>query len=420
METPSTNPLVEFAYSLHKAVSELVGKEKVEKVYTDAFPNKEVISNIVDEIKISGDANLSHTLAILFENLLETLENNFGSDFTEAKINSLYRKFIEKNNDEKMIRELLSLIPKHYLENDRIRHLNKEELEMYILRKSKEIKDIKKSIEESIKNRTEKIEAVLREKEVSEKILKKNVETLKEENINLVESNKKKNEFVGVAAHQLRTPLSGIKWTLALIINGDFGELNEEQKNFITKTYDSTNRLIALVNDILGFEHMNKDSGEYVFESVSLSQLMDNLIFEMQTLANKKEIAVSFNPGTVEIPNLMLDKEKIRAVFQNLIENAIKYTNHSGKIAIEFLKREHDVQISISDNGIGIPEIEKQNIFKQFFRATNAISVQSEGTGLGLFIAKTIIERHGGTLSFESKEGFGTTFFIKLPLKNHE
>ena len=226
-----------------------------------------------------------------------------------------------------------------------------------------------------------------------------------------------KSGFISVVAHQLRTPLSGIKWTLNLLINGDMGILTTEQKTFLMKAYESNDRMISLVNDMLGADRIESGKVRYVFQPVHLYDIIDNVLFELLPQANAKGLTVSFTSRPKDLPKVRADPEKVRAVFQNLLDNAIKYSRQKGTIEVGMKASErNEVSVWIKDDGIGIPKEQQKNIFERFFRAQNAIKLETDGSGLGLFIVKSIVERHGGKVSFESVEGHGVTFYFTLPV----
>ncbi|HEY4479704.1 MAG TPA: ATP-binding protein [Candidatus Paceibacterota bacterium] len=225
---------------------------------------------------------------------------------------------------------------------------------------------------------------------------------------------KKKADFVSLVTHQLRTPLSGLKWTLRMLINGDLGSLSNEQKVFLMKSYESNERMISLVDNILGINRVESDVYEYHYMSTQIVDLIDNVLFEVSPVANKKRINIQFIKD-LKLPKAMIDSEKMRAVLQNLLENAVKYTLDGGSIKIETLFKDNFIRVSISDSGIGIPKAQQGSVFSQFFRAQNAATVKAEGSGLGLYIVKGIVEKHHGKIWFDSVEGKGTTFYFTVP-----
>lgn len=247
-------------------------------------------------------------------------------------------------------------------------------------------------------------------------LIKRDLE-LNRANDKLQELDDAKSNFISVVAHQLRTPLSGIKWTLGMILAGDLGELNNEQKTFLMKSHESNNRMITLVNDMLSTDRLQSGRVHYGFTHINMVDLVDNVLFEVAPNANKRKITIQFKKKFKDIPPAYVDPETMRAVFQNLLENSIKYTIEGGKIDID-IKHEHDeLEISIADNGIGIPVDQQKKIFGRFFRARNAVKQETDGSGLGLYIARTIIEKNGGRIWFKSAEGKGTTFYFTVPIR---
>jgi len=271
----------------------------------------------------------------------------------------------------------------------------------------------------SSRSEAEVIKKHLLEQERSAQLLVRRDLELTKANEKLRELDKRKSEFLSVAAHQLRTPLSGIKWTFNMLLSSELGPITNDQKVFIMKGYESNERMIALVDDMLGADRI--DSGKYHFNfvNVQILDLIDNVLYEILPSANKKNITIEFKDRS-KVPQVYADPEKIRAVVQNLLDNAIKYTPKGGKITIETVIMDEYLKVGISDNGIGIPSDQRKNIFDRFFRGRNAVRVETDGSGLGLFIVKSIIEKHGGMIWFESRENQGTTFYftVKIAKKN--
>lgn len=225
-----------------------------------------------------------------------------------------------------------------------------------------------------------------------------------------------KSSFISVVAHQLRTPLSGVKWTLNLLLKGDLGPLSKEQQSFLFKAYESNDRMISLVNDMLGADRIESGKVRYRFVPLSLREVIDTVLFELAPVARARGVTVRLAQPPAELPLVRADEEQMRAVVQNLAENAVKYSRAGGTVAVALSLGGSDVTVSIKDDGIGIPKEQQKDIFDRFFRASNAVKVETEGTGLGLFIVKSIVEKHGGRIWFESEEGKGVTFYFTIPV----
>ncbi len=226
-----------------------------------------------------------------------------------------------------------------------------------------------------------------------------------------------KSEFVSIAAHQLRTPLSAIKWTIRLLLDGDAGPLNKEQDNFLKKGYEINERMIKLVNDLLNAARIEEGKFGYDFKDMDLEVFLESLVDNYQGAAKSKSLNLIFNKKAKDLPRVYADSEKLSLAFSNLVDNALKYTPAGGSVTIELGSHGNYALISLSDTGVGIPPAEQQRVFSKFFRASNVIRLETEGTGLGLFIVKNIIKRHGGDINFSSKEGKGSSFTVALPLK---
>ena len=227
---------------------------------------------------------------------------------------------------------------------------------------------------------------------------------------------KMKTEFVSLAAHQLRTPLSAIKWTIRMILDGDVGTIGKNQKDMLQKTYLSNERMIGLVNDLLNVTRI--EEGRYIFKRVSadIGAIAQFVVDSYQEEAKKRDIKLELVRPNKKLPEIIVDEEKINVAFQNILDNAIKYTPRGGRVTVAVSLNKKEVEISIKDTGLGIPSSQQKRVFTKFFRAANIMGVETEGSGLGLFITKNIVEAHGGKIWFESSEGQGSIFHFSLPI----
>lgn len=225
-----------------------------------------------------------------------------------------------------------------------------------------------------------------------------------------------KTEFVTIAAHQLRTPLSEIKWVFNALLREKSLELNETQKEIIKQGYHSIERFTSLINDLLKSVEVEEGRYVYKFEPLDIEETIQKALDSFEEKIKEKELQFEFKISSKKLPKIKADKERITIVFENLIDNAIRYTPKGGMIVLNLQLREKEIEFSIKDSGIGIPEREQKDVYKKFFRASNALKTETEGSGLGLYIAKNIIEAHKGKIYFTSKEGEGTTFYFTLPL----
>ena len=242
------------------------------------------------------------------------------------------------------------------------------------------------------------------------------VEKLKTENEELRKRNENKSDIISITAHQLRTSLSALKWILKMLTDEEVGKLTSEQEELIGKAVTSNERMLALVNDLLTLNHTENIAINYNFQKIDISHLVEQTLFEFYGETNNKGIELLFLKPETPLPALNCDEEMIRVVIQNLVENAIKYSNDHGKIFVSLKQKDNEVLISVHNVGIGIKDEDKDKIFQKFFRAENAIAKDPIGSGLGLFTTKSIVEKHGGKIWFESIPGADTTFFVSLPI----
>ncbi|MBM3261340.1 HAMP domain-containing histidine kinase [Candidatus Kaiserbacteria bacterium] len=263
----------------------------------------------------------------------------------------------------------------------------------------------------------EKCRRLLKEQEHGAQMLIRRDLELSKANERLRALDQMKTDFVSVATHQLRTPLSAIKWLLSMLLKGDMGSLNDQQRTFIMKAYESNNRMITLLGDMLLSDQIDSGKLKSVPIPTALPDLIDNLLLEMRPIATRRDITIDFSPpAEAVVPPVNIDPQHMRAILQNLIENAIKYSKVGGMVRVSVEKAgEGMVGITVADQGIGIPADQQQQVFTRFFRAPNAIKMETDGSGLGLFIVKNITEHNGGTISFTSAEDQGTTFRIEFP-----
>ncbi len=227
-----------------------------------------------------------------------------------------------------------------------------------------------------------------------------------------------KSEFISVASHQLRSPLTGIKWFGQLLLENKIGKLSDKQAEFIRQIYDSNERMIRLVNDLLDVSHIetghkfaiDKQSGDII-------SLAREVINDQKVVLPDSDIRITSDKDMSDKVVLKFDRDKIYQVLTNLVNNSIKYSGKNKKIIIGFKQIDDSLRVSVQDFGFGIPESQKSRIFQKFFRADNITAVSTNGTGLGLYIAKSIVEAHGGRMWFESEQDKGTTFYFTLPPK---
>lgn len=260
-----------------------------------------------------------------------------------------------------------------------------------------------------------RLEELTQEFDKSAKLLVRRDLQLSGANEKLTQLDQMKSEIISIVAHQLRTPLSAIKWTLKILIDEDVGKITPEQRELLTKGFESNERMIGLVNDVLAVDRLESGKLKYEFVPVQFEEIVQDMIRNLLPLATQNNIRVEFSSPEHLLPKIKIDPDKMHDVLQNLIDNAIKYTKSGGVVGVGVSMDNQLLHFWVKDNGIGIPDEEKEKIFSRFFRAGNAVHTKTEGSGLGLFIAQSVVKRHGGEIWFESVLGEGTTFHVTLP-----
>jgi len=232
----------------------------------------------------------------------------------------------------------------------------------------------------------------------------------------LAEANRMKSEFISVVSHQLRSPLSNLAWAIELLMSGRLGKIEEQQVEYFKILKENSDRMKDLVKDLLIVSRIESARLFLKREEFSLEELTKEIIKEFEPFAKASNCQIEFS-FEENLPRIYGDRYQMRQVIENLLDNAIRYTKGKGMVKIKIKKEKNSVYFEIEDNGVGIPKEDQKFIFQKFFRASNVLKYKTQGTGLGLYISKAIIERSGGKIGFKSKEGVGSTFWFKLPIK---
>jgi signal transduction histidine kinase len=232
---------------------------------------------------------------------------------------------------------------------------------------------------------------------------------LRNVNRRLTELDETKDDFISMASHQLRTPLTSVKGYLSLVLDGDTGTITETQRKMLGQAFTSSQRMVYLIADLLNVSRLK--TGKFLIQPVpiNLATLVSDEIAQLTETAASRELNLVYNKPE-NFPELMLDETKTRQVIMNFVDNAIYYTPAHGTITIELLDKSAAVELRVVDDGIGVPKAEQHHLFTKFYRAGNARKARPDGTGLGLFMAKKVIVAQGGALIFESAENKGSVF----------
>lgn len=226
------------------------------------------------------------------------------------------------------------------------------------------------------------------------------------------EVERSKDEFISIAAHQLRTPLGSMRWIIEMLLT--YSETPQKVRDKIELINKSNKRMIILVNDLLNVSRIDQGKVQDEPQLTDICKVIKAAAAEIDAEAQKKKVAIDLSLDNA-IPKIMIDPKRFRDVIQNLLSNAVKYNVAGGKAVIIAIYAANYIRISVADDGIGIPKGDQQRVFSKFYRAANAAKSNTMGSGLGLFLVKSYVEKWGGTVRFQSVEGKGSTFYLELP-----
>jgi signal transduction histidine kinase len=232
---------------------------------------------------------------------------------------------------------------------------------------------------------------------------------LQKTNQRLKEMDETKDEFISMASHQLRTPLTSVKGYVSMVLEGDAGKITTQQKELLTQAFTSSQRMVYLIADLLNVSRLK--TGKFIIDAkpTNLADVVEGEISQLREQAKSKKMKFVYDKPA-NFPEILLDETKIRQVIMNFTDNAIYYTPMGGSITIELKCDKSHIYFMVKDNGLGVPKAEQSHLFGKFYRASNAKKARPDGTGLGLFMAKKVVTAQGGSILFESVEGKGSTF----------
>ena len=239
---------------------------------------------------------------------------------------------------------------------------------------------------------------------------------LRESNEQLQKLDEAKDEFVSMASHQLRTPLTSVKGYISMVLEGDAGKISDAQRHLLSEAFISSERMVHLINDFLNVSRLQ--TGKFMIDRrlVDLAHITEQEVASLQTTAKAHDLKLRYKKPT-RFPSLYIDEGKIRQVIMNFIDNAIYYSSERSTVTIGLELVDGSAILTVHNEGMGVPKEEQSHLFTKFFRATNARKQRPDGTGVGLFLAKKVITEHGGSMVFSSEMNKGATFGFRLPVK---
>lgn len=244
--------------------------------------------------------------------------------------------------------------------------------------------------------------------------VKQATKRLEHSNEKLKQLDEAKDEFISMASHQLRTPLTSIKGYVSMVMEGDAGKVTAQQKKLLEEAFASSQRMVYLIADLLNVSRLR--TGKFIIEksTANMADMVESEVAQLKATAKSRKLALNYTKPK-RFPDVELDETKTRQVIMNFIDNAIYYTPAGGTIDVSIKSTKTHIEFVVKDDGIGVPKSKQSKLFSKFYRADNAQKARPDGTGLGLFMAKKVIIAQGGSIIFESKEGKGSTFGFRLP-----
>jgi signal transduction histidine kinase len=278
--------------------------------------------------------------------------------------------------------------------------------------------DIKQELAIAVQN-TAALEAVKELNAHLQQRIESATDELRSSNAQLRGLDTAKDEFVSMASHQLRTPLTSVKGYISMVLEGDAGKITKMQKQLLSEAFTSSERMVHLINDFLNVSRVQ--TGKFMIDRhmVDLARVVKQEVKSLQTTAESRDLRLK-----AELPPkpvmMNVDEGKIRQVLMNFIDNALFYSRPDTEIRVVLRVFPNEIRLEVIDHGIGVPARQQANLFTKFFRADNARMQRPDGTGVGLYLAKMVIDGHDGRLIFSSKEGQGSTFGFRLPLEKSD
>jgi two-component system phosphate regulon sensor histidine kinase PhoR len=224
-----------------------------------------------------------------------------------------------------------------------------------------------------------------------------------------------KSDFISIVSHELRTPLTAIKGFLSMILKRDFGGLTDKQAHFLNRVYQSNQRMIDLVEDLLNVSYIESGKINLTINPVGIEAIIGEVVAELASKGAARQIMIKVNRRQ-RLPLVLADESRLHQILVNLVDNAIKYSSDNTEVKVDFKVQGDELVVSVTDQGVGITSSQIDRLFTKFGRIYNPLSVQAGGSGLGLYIVKNLVESHGGRIWVTSRDGRGSKFSFTLPI----
>lgn len=343
--------------------------------------------------------------SVLTTHLVDLYGGFTSSEYAKERLAESYRVVKNNHKDNPVIFDILRTMPEGILEEEKLALLSRDELEEKIKERTLELV-----------NANEELQIEIKERKRTERELKKSKQRIELKNIQLKKLDKLKTNFLNAISHELRTPMSSIKGYIQMLLKQILGDINEEQKRGLEVVLRNTNRLDALIQDILDISRLESGTLKFFPGKTGIGKIVTESVETMQSAADLKNIRINVDVKD-RIPELVVDQERVKQVLVNLIDNAIKFSPDSSSVNVRAKRQGDDVLFEVQDFGRGIPKDKQKRVFEAFYQVNSGMDRKFGGAGLGLSVSRGIILAHGGEIRVRSTLNKGSTFVFTLPIE---
>lgn len=343
--------------------------------------------------------------SVLTIHLVDLYGGFTSSEYAKERLTESYKVIRKKYGDISIIFDILRTMPEGILEDEKLALLSRDELEEKIKERTLELINANKELQIEIKERKQ-----------TERELKKSKQRIELKNIQLKKLDELRSNFLNITSHELRTPMASIKGYIQMLLKQILGDINEEQKRGLEVVLRNTDRLDALIQDILDISRLESGTLKFFPEKTDIGKIVTESVETMQSAADLKNIRINADVKD-RIPELVVDQERVKQVLVNLIDNAIKFSPDSSSVNVRAKRQGDDVLFEVQDFGRGIPKDEQKRVFEAFYQVDSGMDRKFGGAGLGLSVSRGIILAHGGEIRVRSTLNKGSTFVFTLPIE---